>query len=167
MNTASSKLISKELLPRNFKLVFSNKPDKKFFLILHGSQKKIFSSLVIGEVYSFSWSKGKNDQYTFLKPYSIKLVEPSKFEKTFFRNLRTELKLRNFNHENIAKNLEKLRQENKNNNQIFFSQAIQAIQLLILKHQELSKTPQRVWNDEEQKQKEKLEQLRLLFLLKE
>jgi len=93
-------LIRKEFLNPHFKLIFSSKSGKEYFLILHGDKKCIYHQLAINQYYNYQRKKGL--KYCFI----TSINQPITTEQQEFINKRnTELKLSFI--QQIAKDLKK------------------------------------------------------------
>ena len=112
-------LIKTKLLPRNFKLTFSNERGE-LYLILHQNKKEIYDNLKIGTNYSFSGKKGRKNYY-FINPQSIKkttfLNIGNSFNRetknTFLVNLKKDLQIPYLNEQEINKKLMHLKKLQK------------------------------------------------------
>jgi ABC-type uncharacterized transport system substrate-binding protein len=93
-------LIKKEVLNRHFKLTFSSKTGKEYFLILHGDKKDIYQQLAENHYYYYQRKKGL--KYYFI----ISINQPITTEQQELINKRnTELKFSFI--QQIAKDLKK------------------------------------------------------------
>jgi len=86
MSETKATLISKELLPTNFKLVFRNQNGAKQFLILHENQKEIYSQLELNQAYFYTWKQG-NKKYCFINPHSIRKFDNFQPSQTASRSV--------------------------------------------------------------------------------
>ena len=109
-------LIRKEFLNPHFKLIFSSKSGKEYFLILHGDKKGIYHQLAINQYYYYQRKKGL--KYCFItsinQPITTEQQEfinkqNSELKLSFIQQIAKDLKRGSFQEKEITKKLEQLK----------------------------------------------------------
>jgi hypothetical protein len=109
-------LIKKEVLNQHFKLTFSSKTGKEYFLILHGDKKGIYQQLAVNQYYFYQRKKGT--KYSFItsinQPITTEQQElinkrNTELKLTFIQQIAKDLEKGSFEKKEITKKLEQLK----------------------------------------------------------
>ena len=109
-------LIKKEVLNQHFKLTFSSKTGKEYFLILHGDKKGLNRQLTENQYYYYQRKKGS--KYSFItsinQPITTEQQElinkrNTELKLSFIQQLSKDLKRGSFQEREITKKLEQLK----------------------------------------------------------
>ena len=109
-------LIKKEILPNYFKLTFSSKSGKEYFLTLHGDKKGIYQQLVVNQYYYYQRKKGL--KYSFItsinQPITTEQQElinkwNTELKLSFIQQVAKDLKKGSFQKREIINKLEKFK----------------------------------------------------------
>jgi hypothetical protein len=109
-------LIRKEVLNQHFKLTFSSKTGKEYFLILHGDRKGIYHQLTENQYYYYQRKKGwKYDFITSInQPITTEQQElinkrNTELKLSFIQQIAKDLKKGSFQEREITNKLEQLK----------------------------------------------------------
>lgn len=111
-------LIRKEDLPKYFKLTFSSKTGKEYFLTLHKDKKGIYQQLAVNQYYFYQRKKGL--KYSFItsinQPITTEQQElinkrNTELKLSFIQQIAKDLKKGSFQKRDIIKKLEKLKEK--------------------------------------------------------
>jgi hypothetical protein len=109
-------LIRKEVLNQHFKLTFSSKTGKEYFLILHGDKEGIYQQLAVNQYYYYQRKKGL--KYSFItsinQPITTEQQElinkrNTELKLSFIQQIARDLKKGSFQKREIINKLEKFK----------------------------------------------------------
>src|SRR6266480_8038193 len=109
-------LIRKEILPNYFKLTFSSKTGKEYFLTLHKDKKNIYHQLAVNQYYNYQRKRGL--KYCFItsinQPITTEQQElinkrNTELKLSFIQQITKDLKKGSFQEKEIIKKLEQLK----------------------------------------------------------
>lgn len=111
-------LIRKEVLNQHFKLTFSSKTGKEYFLILHGDKKNIYHQLTVNQYYNYQRKRGlKYFFITFInQPITTEQQElinkrNTELKLSFIQQITKDLKKGNLWKKEITNKLEQLKEK--------------------------------------------------------
>jgi hypothetical protein len=111
-------LIRKEILNQHFKLTFSSKTGKEYFLILHGDKKGTYQQLAENQYYYYQRKKGL--KYCFItsinQPITTEQQElinkrNTELKLSFIQQIAKDLKKGSFEEKKIVSKLGKLKEK--------------------------------------------------------
>ena len=120
INELSNKalLIKKEILNQHFKLTFSSKAGKEYFLILHGDKKSIYDQLSVNQYYYYQRKKGW--KYCFITSINQQITieqqelinkRNTELKLSFIQQITKDLKKGSFQEKEIISKLEQLKEK--------------------------------------------------------
>jgi len=109
-------LIRKEILPNYFKLTFSSKTGKEYFLTLHKDKKNIYHQLAVNQYYNYQRKRGL--KYCFITSINQPITTAqqelinkrnTELKLSFIQQITKDLKKGSFQEKEIIKKLEQLK----------------------------------------------------------